>query len=71
MKLSPTSYEDTDVGSLSSVGPKEPMRNECKAICEIFEILNCGCEMNEAMIFAAMKAIYAIACIKACKKSGV
>ena len=49
----------------------EPVRNECKAICEIFQILNCGCEMNEAMILAVMKAIYPIAYIEACKKSGL
>ena len=53
------------------MGPKEPVRNECEVICEIFQILNCECEMKEAMILAVMKAIYAIAYIAACKKSGL
>ena len=26
------------------MGPKEPVRNECEGICEIFQILNCRCE---------------------------
>ena len=47
------------------------MRNECEAICEIFQILNCGCEMNEAMILVVVKGIYAIAYIEDCKKSGL
>ena len=33
-------------------------------LSEIFQILKCGCEMREAMIFAVMNAIYAIAYIK-------
>ena len=40
------SYEATDIGSWSFVGPKEPMRNECKVIYEKFHILNCGCEIK-------------------------
>ena len=40
------SYEGTDVGSWSFVGPKEPVRNECEVIYEIFHILNCGCEIK-------------------------
>ena len=32
--------EATDVGSWSFVGSKEPVRNECKMIYEIFYILN-------------------------------
>ena len=27
------SYEAADVGSLSCVGPKEPVMNECEVIC--------------------------------------
>ena len=65
------SYEATDVGSWSFVGRKEPARNEFEVICEIFQILNCECEMKEAMMLAVMKAIYAIAYIEACKKSGL
>ena len=53
------------------MGPKEPVMNECEVICEIFQILNCECEMKEAMILAVMKAIYAIAYMEACKKSGL
>ena len=41
------------------MGPKEPVRNECEVMCEIFRRLNCKCEMKEAMILAVMKAIYA------------
>ena len=63
------SYESTEVGSRSFVGPKEPVRNKCEVICEIFQILNCGCQVKEAMILAVMKAIYAIAYMEACKKS--
>ena len=40
------SYEATDVGSWSFVGPKKPVRNEFEVICEIFQILNCGCEIK-------------------------
>ena len=40
------SYEATDVGSWSFVGPKEPVRNECKVIYEKFHVLNCGCEIK-------------------------
>ena len=40
------SYEDTDIGSWSFVGPKEPVRNECEVLYEIFHILNCGSEMK-------------------------
>ena len=40
------SCEATDVGSWSLVGPKEPVRNECKVIYEKFHILNCGCEIK-------------------------
>ena len=40
------SYEATDVGSWSVVGPKEPVRNECEVIYEIFHILNLGCEIK-------------------------
>ena len=43
------------------MGPNEPVRNKCEVICDIFQILNCGCEMKEAKILAVMKAIYAIA----------
>ena len=32
-------------GHLWVVGPKEPVRNECEVIHEIFHILNCGCEI--------------------------
>ena len=53
------------------MGRKEPARNEFEVICEIFQILNWECEMKEAMMLAVMKAIYAIACIEACKKSGL
>ena len=35
------SYEDTDVGSWSFVGSKEPVKNECEVIYETFHILNC------------------------------
>ena len=59
------SYEATDVGSGSFVGPMEPVRNECEVICEIFEILNCRSEMKEAMILAVMNAIYASAYVEA------
>ena len=45
------------------------MKNKCKVICEIFQILKCGCEMREAMIFAVMNAIYAIVYIKKPLKS--
>ena len=51
--------------------PNEPVRNKYEVICEIFQMLNCGCEMKEAMIPAVMKAIYTIAYIEACKKSGL
>ena len=40
------SYEDTDIGSWSFVGPKEHVRNECEVFYEIFHILNCGSEMK-------------------------
>ena len=40
-------------------------------LCEIFQILNWGCEIKEVLIFAVMKAIYAIAYIEGCKKSGL
>ena len=40
------SYEGTDVGSWSFVGPREPVRNECEVIYEIFHILNCECEIK-------------------------
>ena len=53
--------ESTEVGSWSFVGPNEPVRNKCEVICDIFQILSCGCEMKEAKILAVMKAIYAIA----------
>ena len=53
------------------MGPKEPVRNECEVICEIFQIMNWECEMKEAMILAVMKGIYAIGFIEACKKSGL
>ena len=65
------SYEATGVGSWSFVGHKEPVRNECEVKYEIFQILNCGHEIKEAMILPGMKAIYAIAYIEACKKSGL
>ena len=51
--------------------PNEPVRNKCEVICEIFQILNCGCEMKEAKILAFMKAIYVIVYMEACKKSGL
>ena len=47
------------------------MRDKCEVICEIFQILNCGCEMKEAIDLAVMKAIYAIAYTEACKKLGL
>ena len=53
------------------MGPMEPVRNEFEVICEIFQILNCKCEIKDAMILAVMKQIYAIAYIEACKKSGL
>ena len=59
------SCEAADVGNLSCVGPKEPVMNECEVICEIFEILNCECEVKEAMILAVMNAIYAIEYVEA------
>ena len=40
------SYEATLVGSWSFVGPKEPVRNECEVIYEIFHILNCVWEIK-------------------------
>ena len=40
------SYEDTDIGSWLFVGRKEPVRNECEVIYEMFHILNCGCEIK-------------------------
>ena len=51
------------------MGRKEPAKNEFEVICEILHILNCECEMKEAMMLAVMTAIYAIAYIEACKKS--
>ena len=45
-RLSQLSYEVTDIGSSSFVGSKEPVRNECEVIYEIFHILNCGCEIK-------------------------
>ena len=45
-RSSQLSYEATDVGSWSFVVPKEPLRNECEVIYEIFHILNCGCEIK-------------------------
>ena len=65
------SYESTEVGNWSFVGPTEPVRDKCEVICKIFQILNCGCEMKEAVILAVMKAIYAIAYTEACKNSGL
>ena len=47
------------------MGPKEHVRNECKVLYEIFHILNCGSKMKFSMMLAVMKAIYAIAYIKA------
>ena len=32
------------------VGPKQPVRNECEVIYEIFHLVNCGCEIKEALI---------------------
>ena len=61
------SYEATDVGSWSFVGPKEPPRNECEVIYEIFHTSNCRCEMEEAMILAIMKVVYAVVYIEAWK----
>ena len=52
-------------------GSQGVLRNECEVICEIFQILNCECEMKEAMILEVMKAICSIAYIEACKKSGL
>ena len=40
------SYKATDVGSWSLVGSNEPVKNECEVIYEIFDILNCGCEIK-------------------------
>ena len=40
------SYEATDVESWTFVGSNGPVRNECKVIHEIFDILNCGCEIK-------------------------
>ena len=40
------SYEATDIGSWLFVGSKEPVRNECEVIYEIFHILYCGCEIK-------------------------
>ena len=40
-------------------------------LCEIFQLLNCGCEMREAMILALMKGINAIAYMETCRKSGL
>ena len=40
------SYEDTDIGSWSFVGPKEPVRNECEVFYEKVHILNCISEMK-------------------------
>ena len=40
------SYEGTDIGSWSFVGPKELMRNECEFLYVIFDILNCGYEIK-------------------------
>ena len=40
------SYEDTNIGSWPFVGRKEPVRNECEVLYEIFHILNCISEMK-------------------------
>ena len=40
------SCKATDVESWSFVSPKEPVRNEFEVICEIFQILNSGCEIK-------------------------
>ena len=53
------------------MGPKEPVMNEFEVVCETFQILNCGCEMKEALILAVMKASYGFVYIEACKKSGL
>ena len=51
------SYKATDVGGWSFVGSKEPLRNECEVIYKVFHILNCACEIKEAMILGVMNAI--------------
>ena len=40
------SYEATDVGSWSFLGPKEPVRSECEVIYKKIHILYCGCEIK-------------------------
>ena len=40
------SYEATDIGRCSFVGPEEPVRNECEVIGKIFHIMNCECEIK-------------------------
>ena len=45
-RSSQLSYEGFDIGSWWFVGPKEPMRNECEFLYEIFDILNCGYEIK-------------------------
>ena len=39
------SYEATDIGSWSFVSSKEPVKNGCEVIYEMFHILNCGFEI--------------------------
>ena len=34
-------------------------------LCEIFQILNCGCEIKKGMMLTVMNAIYAIEDIEA------
>ena len=62
------SYEATKFGSWSFVGPKEPVRNECKVIT-IWNISHIELRMwnQVAMILAVMKAMYAIVYIEAWK----
>ena len=56
------SYEATDVGKWSFLGPNDPVMNEStnEMIYEMNPTLNCGYEINWSMILAVMNAILAI-----------
>ena len=57
------SYEATDVGSWSFVGSNDPVRNEYQwwMVHEMNHIWTADMKSSEAMIFAVMNAIFAIA----------
>ena len=41
------SYEATDIGSWSFVSSNEPGTDEWEVIYEVFDILDCGCEIKK------------------------